>query len=59
MIWKQKPSGIVRAMAFDEFCPERLFEAPCNWEESKLEGRDPRLIPLGVDGRLADPVVHP
>ena len=30
---KQKPSGILRAMAFDQVCPERLLDAPFDWEE--------------------------
>ena len=54
---KQKPSGILRAMAFDEVCPERLLDAPFDWEEPQLEGSDPRLIPPGVHGRLATPVM--
>ena len=56
---KQKPSGILRAMAFDEVCPERLLDAPFDWEEPELEGTDPRLIPPGVHGRLATPVMDP
>ena len=56
---KQKPSGSLRAMAFDEVCPERLPDAPFDWEEPQLEGSDPRLIPPGVHGRLATPVIHP
>ena len=56
---KQKPSGILRAMAFDEVCPERLLDAPFDWEEPQLEGTDPRLIPPGVHGRLATPVMDP
>ena len=56
---KQKPSGILRAMAFDEVCPERLLDAPFDWEEPQLEGSDPRLIPPGVHGRLATPVMDP
>ena len=34
---KQKPSGILRAMAFDEVCPEPLLNAPLDWEEPQLE----------------------
>ena len=56
---KQKPSGFLRAMAFDEICPERLLDAPFDWEEPQLEGSDPRLIPPGVHGRLATPVMDP
>ena len=56
---KQKPSGILRAMAFDEVCPERLLDAPFDWEEPQLEGTDPRLFPPGVHGRLATPVMDP
>ena len=56
---KQRPSGILRAMAFDEVCPERLLDAPFNSEETQLEGSDPRLIPPGVHGRLATPVMDP
>ena len=56
---KQKPSEILRAMAFDEVCPERLLDAPFDWEEPQLEGTDPRLIPPGVHGRLATPVMDP
>ena len=60
-IWlpKQKPSGILRAMAFDEVCPERLLDSPFDWEESQLEGTDPRLFPPRVHGRLAIPVMDP
>ena len=60
-IWlpKQKPSGILRAMAFDEACPERFLNAPFDWEEQQLDGSDPRLIPPGVHGRLATPVMDP
>ena len=54
---KPKPSGIVRAMAFDEVCPERLLDAPFDWKEPQLEGTDPRLIPPGVHGRLGTPVM--
>ena len=32
---KQKPSGILRVMAIDEVCPERLLDAPFDWEETK------------------------
>ena len=39
---KQKPSGILRGMTFDEVCPERLLDAPLDWEEPQLEGSDPR-----------------
>ena len=56
---KQKPWGIQRAMAFDEVCPERLLDAPFDWEEPQLEGSDPRLIPPGVHGTLATPVMDP
>ena len=56
---KQKPSGILRAMAFDEVCPERLLYAPFDWEEPQLEGTDPRFIPPGVHGRLATRVMDP
>ena len=56
---KQKPSGILRAMAFDEVCPEQLLDAPFDWEEPQLEGSDPRLIAPGVHGRLATPVMDP
>ena len=56
---KQKPSGILRAMAFDEVCPEHLLDAPFDWEEPQLEGTDPRLIPPGVHGRLATLVMDP
>ena len=56
---KQKPSGILGAMAFDEVCPERLLDAPFDWEEPQLEGTDPGLIPPGVQGRLATPVMDP
>ena len=56
---KQKPSVILRAMAFDEVCPERLLDAPFDWEEPQLEGTDPQLTPPGVDGRLATPAMDP
>ena len=56
---KQKPSGFLRAMAFDEVCPERLLDAPFDWEEPQLEGSDPRLILPGVHGRLATRVMAP
>ena len=56
---KQKPSGILRAMAFDEVCPERLFDVPFDWEEPQLEVTDPRIIPPGIHGRLATPVMDP
>ena len=56
---KQKPSGILRAVAFDEVCLERLLDAPFDWEAPQLEGTDPRLIPPGVHGRLATPVMDP
>ena len=46
-------------MAFDEVCPERLLDVPFDWEDPQLEGSDPRLIPPGVHGRLATPVVDP
>ena len=46
-------------MAFDEVCPERLFDALFDWEEPQLEGSDPRLNPPGVHGRLATPVMDP
>ena len=46
-------------MAFDEVCPERLLDAPFDWEEPQLEGTDTRLIPPGVPGRLATPVMDP
>ena len=50
---KRKPSGILRAMAFDEVCPERLLQPPFLSEEPQPEGTGPRLIPPGVHGRLA------
>ena len=56
---KQKPSEILRAMAFDEVCPERLLDTPFDWAEPELEGKDPRLIPAGLHGRLAAPVMDP
>ena len=56
---KQKPSGILRAMAFDEVSPERLLDAPFDWEEPQLEGSDPRLIPPGLHGTLATPLMDP
>ena len=56
---KQKPSGMLRALAFDDVCPEQLLDAPPNWEEPQLEGSDPRLIPPGVHGRLPTPVEDP
>ena len=56
---KQKPSGILRAMVFDEVCPERLLDSPFDWEEPQLEGSDPRLIPPGLHGRLATLVMDP
>ena len=52
---KQKLSGVLRATVFDEVCPERLLDAPFDWEEPQFEGRNRRLIPLGVGGRLATP----
>ena len=55
----QKPSEFLRAMVFDEVCPERLLDAPFDWEEPQLEGTDPWLIPPGVHGRLATPVMDP
>ena len=56
---KQKPSGILGPMAFDEVCPGRLLDARFDWEEPQLEGTVPRLIPPGVHGRLATPVMDP
>ena len=56
---KQKPSGILRSMAFDGVCPEQRLDAPLNWEEPQLEGTHPRLIPPGVHGRLTTPVMDP
>ena len=56
---KEKPSGILRAMEFDEICPEGLLDAPFDWEEPQLEGSDPQLIPPVVHGRLATPVLDP
>ena len=56
---KQKPSGILRAMAFDEVCAERPLDSPFDWQEPQLEGTDPRFIPPGVHGRLAMPVMDP
>ena len=56
---KQKLSGILRALAFDEVCPERLLDAPFDWEEPQLEGSDLRLIPPGLHGRLATPSIDP
>ena len=56
---KQKPSGILRVVAFDEVSPEQISDAPFDWEEPQLEGMDPRLVPLGVQGRLATPVMDP
>ena len=35
------------------------FGRPFDWEEPQLEGSDPRLIPPGVHGRLATPVMDP
>ena len=49
----------VRAIAFDEVCPQQLLDAPFDWEEPQLEGIDPRLILPGVQGRLATPVMDP
>ena len=46
-------------MAFDVVCPERLLDAPFDWEEPQLEGTDPRLIPTGVHRTLATPVIDP
>ena len=54
---KHNPSGILRAMAFDEVCREQLLDAAFDWEEPQLEGSDPRLIPPGVHGRLTTPVM--
>ena len=47
---KQKPLGILRAMAFDEVCPERLWDAPLGWQEPQLKGTDARIIPSGSIG---------
>ena len=41
---KQKRSGILRAVAFDEVCPERLLDAPFGWEEPQLEGTQEKFI---------------
>ena len=56
---KQKPSGILRAMAFDEVFPERLLDAPFNWEEPQLEGSDAESILPRVHGGLATRVMDP
>ena len=56
---KQNPSEILRATAFDELCPERLLDAPFDWEEPQLEGTNPRLIPPWVHEGLATPVMDP
>ena len=56
---KHKTSGILRATAFDEVCPEGLLDALFDWEEPQLEGSDLRLIPPGVHGRLATPLMDP
>ena len=51
--------GILRAMAFDEVCPEQLLDAPFDWKEPNLEVTDPRLIPPGPHGRLVTQVMDP
>ena len=56
---KQMLSGLLRAITFDEVCPEQLLDAPFDWEEPQLEGTDWRLIPPGVHGRLATLVMDP
>ena len=56
---KQNPSEPLRAMAFNEVCPERLLDPPFDWEEPQHEGTDPRLISPGGHGTLATPVMDP
>ena len=46
-------------MAFDEVCPQRILDAPFDWEEAQLDETNPRLIPPGVHRRLATPVMDP
>ena len=46
-------------MALDEACPEQFLDAPFDCEEPQLERMDPRLMPPGVLGRLATPVMDP